>query len=41
MTREMLRYVGVNPKRLALEWISAAEGGRFAQLMTEFDATVR
>ncbi len=41
MTREMLRYIGVDPRRLALEWISAAEGGRFAQLMTEFDATIR
>jgi NADPH-dependent glutamate synthase beta subunit-like oxidoreductase len=41
MTREMLRYAGVNPRRLALEWISAAEGARFAQLMTEFDAVIR
>jgi len=41
MTREMLRYIGVNPKRLALEWISAAEGNRFAQLMRDFDANVK
>ena len=41
MTREILRYIGVNPRRLALEWISAAEGGRFAQLMTDFDGAIR
>jgi heterodisulfide reductase subunit A len=32
---------GIEPERLQLRWISAAEGLEFAQKMTEMDAVVR
>lgn len=35
LTRRLLKYIGVNPERLRLEWISAAEGIRFAQVMND------
>jgi hypothetical protein len=35
LTRRLLKQIGVNPERLRLEWISAAEGIRFAQVMND------
>ncbi len=35
LTRRLLKHIGVNPERLSLEWISAAEGIRFAQVMND------
>ena len=32
----LLEYIGINPKRLRLEWVSAGEGIRFANIMNEF-----
>ncbi|MGD1993998.1 MAG: hydrogenase iron-sulfur subunit [Anaerolineae bacterium] len=32
----LLALLGIEPERLRLEWISAAEGARFARIMTEF-----
>jgi F420-non-reducing hydrogenase iron-sulfur subunit len=40
-TRRLLELLGIESDRLRLEWISAAEGARFARLMTEFTDTVR
>ncbi len=37
----MLEDFGIEEERFALEWISAAEGPRFAQVMTEFTEQVR
>jgi F420-non-reducing hydrogenase iron-sulfur subunit len=37
----MLEDFGIEEDRFALEWISAAEGPRFAQVMTEFTEQVR
>lgn len=37
----MLEDFGIEQDRFALEWISAAEGPRFAQVMTEFTEQVR
>jgi F420-non-reducing hydrogenase iron-sulfur subunit len=37
----MLEDFGIEQERFALEWISAAEGPRFAQVMTEFTEQVR
>ena len=34
--RKLLDRVGIRPERLRLEWISAAEGSRFAELMNDF-----
>jgi len=39
--RNMLGYVGINPDRLRLDWVSAAEAPRFAQVTQEFVETVR
>ncbi|HHV61586.1 MAG TPA: hydrogenase iron-sulfur subunit [Firmicutes bacterium] len=33
---EVLRQVGVDPGRLHLDWVSAAEGARFAEIVEEF-----
>jgi F420-non-reducing hydrogenase iron-sulfur subunit len=34
--KKLLEHIGVNPKRLRLEWVSAGEGIRFANIMNEF-----
>jgi F420-non-reducing hydrogenase iron-sulfur subunit len=39
-TRRILEKVGVDGGRLFLEWVSAAEGQRFASLVTTFTDTV-
>ncbi len=36
LCRKLLQHVGVNPKRLRLEWISASEGTRYAEVMNDF-----
>jgi len=40
-TQALAALLGLEPERLRLEWISAAEGVRFAEIMNEFVATVR
>jgi len=35
-TKNLLKIIGINPDRLRLEWISAAEGAKFATLVKEF-----
>ena len=37
----MLRDLGIDPKRLRLEWISAAEGKKYAETMNEFTEQIR
>jgi F420-non-reducing hydrogenase iron-sulfur subunit len=37
----LLSYVGINPERLKLDYVSSAEATRFAQLTTEFVEKVR
>lgn len=39
--RQLLSYVGIEPKRLRLEWVSSSEAQRFAQVVSEFTETVR
>lgn len=39
--KSVLRLLGVEEPRLRLEWISAAEGARFAQIINEFTDQVR
>jgi NADH-quinone oxidoreductase subunit E len=38
--RKLLGLVGLNPERLRLEWVSASEGMRFAEVMNDFSKTV-
>lgn len=41
MIKEMMEDFGINPERLRLEWISSAEGGKFAQVMEEMTDEVK
>ena len=41
LCRKLLRHIELDPERLRLEWISAAEGSRFAEIMSDFAATLR
>ncbi len=34
--KKVLEHIGLNPERLRLEWVSAGEGIRFANIMNEF-----
>ena len=36
----MLDYLGVDRRRVRVEWVSAAEGARFAGVMNDFAATI-
>src|SRR3989304_2523067 len=33
-SKKLLEQIGLNPERLRLEWVSASEGIRFAEIMT-------
>jgi len=35
-TKQLIQLLGIEEKRLRLEWISAAEGGRWAKIINEF-----
>jgi len=37
----MLGQLGIEPERVRLEWISASEGGRYAELIAEMTEQVR
>jgi coenzyme F420-reducing hydrogenase delta subunit/NAD-dependent dihydropyrimidine dehydrogenase PreA subunit len=39
--KKLLEYAGVNPDRLRIEWISASEGTRFAEVMNDFTENLR
>ncbi len=41
LTKRLLGYIGVNPERLRLEWISSTEGIRFAQVMNDVAKKVK
>ena len=36
----MLNYLGIEKERTRVEWVSAAEGAKFAQTMNEFTEQV-
>ncbi|MGY4706768.1 hydrogenase iron-sulfur subunit [Candidatus Bipolaricaulota sp. J31] len=36
LLKKLLPQLGIEPERLRLEWISATEGQRFAQVVTDF-----
>ncbi len=40
-TKKLLGQFGIEPERLRLEWISASEGARFAQVVTEFTEKIK
>ena len=37
----MVKLLGIEEGRLRLEWISAAEGARFAEVINEFTEQIR
>lgn len=41
MVRNMLEQFGIDPRRFKLEWVSASEGDRYAQVVNETIETVR
>jgi F420-non-reducing hydrogenase iron-sulfur subunit len=41
LLKTMLKDLGIDPQRLRLEWISAAEGKKYADTMNEFTEQIR
>lgn len=41
LLRRVLDQLGIEPSRLRLEWISAAEGKKFAEVMDDFSEELR
>jgi coenzyme F420-reducing hydrogenase delta subunit len=41
VAKRILENIGINPDRLRLEWVSAGEGIRFAEIMNEFGAKIK
>lgn len=39
--QKLMEYVGLEPQRLCLDWVSASEGERFSHIVTEFVDAVR
>jgi len=40
-TEKILKLIGLGSERLHLEWVSTSEGGKFAQVVTEFTQNLR
>jgi F420-non-reducing hydrogenase iron-sulfur subunit len=41
LTRKLVEQMGVDPLRVRLEWVSASEGARFTEVVTDFTEQVR
>ncbi len=41
LTQLLLQQFGVDRNRMRLEWVSASEGGRFQEVITEFTEQIR
>ncbi len=41
MGKKLLEYAGLNPDRLRLEWVSASEGIRYAEIVTDFTGRLK
>ena len=41
LTRNIIEGLGIEPDRLQLSWVSASEGARFAEVVTEFTERIR
>jgi len=39
--KRLIQSFGIDPKRLRLEWVSASEGDRFAEVVNEFTEEIR
>ncbi len=41
LTKKIMKSIGVNPNRLRIEWVSAGEGIRFANIMNELAMEIK
>ena len=41
LIRDLLSHVGIDPERLRLAWVTAAEAPRYVEITTEFVQTIR
>jgi F420-non-reducing hydrogenase iron-sulfur subunit len=41
LMHRFLEFIGIDTQRLRIEWVSAAEGRRFAQVVTELSEAVQ
>ena len=41
VTQELVNILGIEPARLRLDWISSAEGVRFAEVAREFTDQIK
>ena len=41
VTQELVKILGIEPDRLRLDWISSAEGVRFAEVAREFTDQIK
>ena len=41
LAKKLLKNIGVNPERLRIEWISAGEGIRFAEVVNDFSKKLK
>lgn len=41
LTQLLLQQLGIDRNRMRLEWVSASEGGRFQEVITEFTEQIR
>ena len=41
MTKKLLEYMGVEPQRVQLDWVSASEGRKFAEVVTEMSKELK
>ena len=39
--KRILNYLGIDARRVRIDWVSAAEGAKFAQIVTEFTEEIR
>jgi F420-non-reducing hydrogenase iron-sulfur subunit len=41
VVKSLMEFVGLEPGRLRLDWVSASEGDKFSKIMTEFTENIR
>jgi len=41
LLKKMLKHLGIEEERLRLEWVSASEGSRFAQVINDMTAKIK
>ena len=41
LLKRFISQLGINPRRVRLEWISAAEGLKFAQVINDFTNEIK